>query len=70
MMYRPPGRSRRPLIPPWLMSLAVIAITVVAAWLAGPDARTGVVITGVVILVAYLGFVYYVRRRGEDDSDL
>jgi hypothetical protein len=29
----------------------------------------GVIVTGAIILLAYLGFVLYVRRRGRDDVD-
>jgi hypothetical protein len=68
MQYRPPQR-RRGLIPPWLMSAAIILITLVAAWLAGPRNQTGVIVTGAIVLLGYLGFVYWVRRRSRDDVD-
>ena len=68
MQYRPPQR-RRGLIPPWLMSAAIIVITLVAAWLAGPRNQTAVIVTGAIVLLGYLGFVYWVRRRSRDDVD-
>jgi hypothetical protein len=68
MEYRPPQR-RRGLIPPWLMSVAIIAITLVAAWIAGPRNQTGVIVTGAIVLLGYLGFVYWVGRRSRDDVD-
>jgi hypothetical protein len=68
MQYRPPQR-RRGLIPPGLMSAAIIVVTLVAAWLAGPRNQTAVIATGAIVLLGYLGFVYWVRRRGGDDVD-
>jgi hypothetical protein len=50
------------------MSLAIIILTLVAAWLAGPRNQTGVIVTGAIFLVGYLGFVYYIRRRSRDDD--
>jgi hypothetical protein len=66
--YRPPQR-RRGLTSPIVMSLAIIFLTLIAAWLAGPRNQTGVIVTGAIVLLAYLGFVYYVRRRNRDDVD-
>jgi hypothetical protein len=68
MQYRPPVR-RRGLVSPWIMSAAIIVITLVAAWLAGPRNQSGVVVTGVIVLLGYLAFVYWVRRRSRDDVD-
>ena len=50
------------------MSLAIIFLTLVAAWFAGPRNQTAVIVTGAILLLGYLGFVYYVRRRNRDDD--
>ena len=68
MQYRPPQR-RSSLISPWLMSAAIIVITLVAAWLAAPRNQTAVIATGAIVLLGYFGFVYWVRRRSRDDVD-
>jgi hypothetical protein len=68
-MQQPPVIRRQPL-PLWLMSLAIIALTAVFTWLAPPDARPGVILSGVLVLAVYLGVMLYVRRRRrEDDAD-
>ena len=51
MQYRPPQR-RRGLISPWIMSAAIVVVTLFAAWLAGPRNQTGVIVTGAIVLWA------------------
>ena len=68
MSYRPPIQ-RGGLTSPVVMSVAIILVTLFAAWVAGPRNQTGVIVTGAIILLAYLGFVLYVRRRSRDDAD-
>jgi hypothetical protein len=68
MQYPPPMR-RRGLTSPWVMSAAIIVVTLFAAWLAGPRNQTGVIVTGAIVLLGYLAFVYWVRRRSRDDVD-
>ena len=68
MQYRPPVR-RRGLTSPWVMSAGIIVVTLFAAWLAGPRNQTGVIVTGAIILLGYLAFVYWVRRRNRDNVD-
>ena len=51
------------------MSAAIIVITLVAAWLAGPRNQAAVIVTGAIVLLGYLGFLYWVRRRSRDDVD-
>jgi hypothetical protein len=65
--YRPP-QSRSGLTSPLLMSGAIIFVTLLAAYVAGPRNQTGVIVTGVLVLLAYLGFVFWVRRRNRDDD--
>ena len=67
MSYRPP-QSRRGLTSPWILGGAIVLVTLFAAWVAGPRNQTGVIVTGATILLAYLGFVLYVRRRNHDDG--
>ena len=68
MQYRPPIR-RRGLTSPWVMSVAIIVVTLFAAWLAGPRNQAGVIVTGAIVLLGYLAFVFWVRRRSRDDFD-
>jgi len=51
------------------MSAAIILVTLFAAWLAGPRNQAGVIATGAIVLLGYLAFVYWVRRRSRDDVD-
>ena len=51
------------------MSAAIILVTLFAAWLAGPRNQSGVIVTGVIVLLGYLAFVFWVRRRSRDDFD-
>ena len=67
MQYRPP-QSRRSLAPPWVWVIVIIVMTVVFAWIAGPRNQSGVILSGVIILVAYLGIVFFLRRRRSDDD--
>ena len=67
MSYRPP-QSRRGLASPWILGGAIVLVTLFAAWVAGPRNQTGVIVTGAIILLAYVGFVLYVRRRNHDDG--
>ena len=67
MEYRPP-QSRSSLVPPWVWVIVIIVATVIFAWIAGPRNQSGVILTGAIILVAYLGIVYFLRRRGRDDD--
>ena len=67
MSYRPP-QSRRGLTSPWILGGAIVLVTLFAAWVAGPRNQTGVIVTGAIILLAYLGFVLYVRRRNHGDD--
>jgi uncharacterized membrane protein YqjE len=64
-----PRRRRNP-APPWLMATAIIVLTLVVAWIAGPRNQAAVIATGAFLLVAYLGVVWYLRRRRSDDADL
>ena len=68
MQYRPPIR-RGGLTSPLVMSAAIIIVTLFAAWLAGPRNQPGVVVTGAIVLLGYLAFVLWVRRRSRDDVD-
>ena len=69
MTYRPP--QRRNLAPPWLWAIVIIVFTLIFAWLAGPRDQAAVIAIGVIFLVAYLGFVFFLRRRRrEDDAGL
>ena len=68
MQYRPPMR-RGGLTSPWVMSAAIIVVTLFAAWLAGPRNQAGVIVTGAIVLLGYLAFVFWVRRRSRDDFD-
>lgn len=69
MTYRPPQRQN--LAPPWLWAIVIIVFTLIFAWLAGPRDQATVIAIGVIILVAYLGFVFFLRRRRrEDDAGL
>ena len=63
-------RPRRNPAPPWLMATAIIVLTLVIAWIVGPRDQAAVIATGALILVAYLGLVWYLRRRRRDDADL
>ena len=68
MSYRPPLR-RVGLTSPVVMSVAIIVVTLFAAWLAGPRNQSGVIVTGAIVLLGYLAFVFWVRRRSRDDFD-
>jgi hypothetical protein len=68
MSYRPPIR-RGGLTSPVVMSVAIILVTLFAAWLAGPRNQSGVIVTGAIVLLGYLAFVFWVRRRSRDDVD-
>jgi hypothetical protein len=68
MSYRPPLR-RGGLASPVVMSVAIIVVTLFAAWLAGPRNQSGVIVTGAIVLLGYLAFVFWVRRRSRDDFD-
>jgi hypothetical protein len=68
MQDRPPTR-RGGLTSPWVMSAAIIAVTLFAAWIAGPRNQASVLVTGAIVLLGYLAFVSWVRRRSRDDVD-
>jgi hypothetical protein len=67
VQYRPSRRSG--LTSPLVMSAAIIVVTLLAAWVAGPRNQSGVIVTGAIILLGYLAFVFWVRRRSRDDFD-
>jgi uncharacterized membrane protein YqjE len=52
------------------MVTAIVVLTLVVAWIAGPRNQAAVIATGAFFLVAYLGVVWYLRRRRSDDADL
>jgi len=68
MSYRPPIQ-RGGLTSPVVMSVAIILVTLFAAWLAGPRNQSVVIVTGAIVLLGYLAFVFWVRRRSRDDFD-
>ena len=67
MQYQPQRRGG--LTSPLVMSAAIIVVTLFAAWVAGPRNQSGVIVTGAIILLGYLAFVFWVRRRSRDDVD-
>jgi membrane protein YdbS with pleckstrin-like domain len=67
MEYRPP-QSRSSLAPPWVWVIVIIVMTLIFAWIAGPQNQSSVILSGAVILIAYLGIVFFLRRRRRDDD--